>query len=174
MPKRPQGQQRPADVIGNAVHVAKIATGEIEEISYKQPAKRKSGLAGGKARAASLDLEKEERDRERCSQGPIGRSLDMQNYPSHQIAIHITFEEMSDGRTYVTSPDLTGFHAVIDSDETPTDALREPLRLFLSHYLDAEIADIRAAMEPVSYRAHKVGIPLSDHEKPSLLWAAVA
>ena len=50
MPKGPQGQKRPADVIGNAVHVAKIATGEIEDTKLKQPAKRKSGLAGASAR----------------------------------------------------------------------------------------------------------------------------
>lgn len=31
MPKGPKGQKRPADVIGAAVMVAKIATGEIEE-----------------------------------------------------------------------------------------------------------------------------------------------
>ena len=31
MPKGPKGQKRPADVIGNAVTVMKIATGEIEE-----------------------------------------------------------------------------------------------------------------------------------------------
>ena len=31
MPKGPQGQKRPADVVGNAVHVMRIATGEIEE-----------------------------------------------------------------------------------------------------------------------------------------------
>ncbi len=50
MPKGPQGQKRPADVIGNAVLIAKIATGEEQETSLKQPAKRKSGLAGAKAR----------------------------------------------------------------------------------------------------------------------------
>lgn len=50
MPKGPQGQRRPADVIGNAVHIAKIATGEVEETTLDQPAKRKSGLAGAKAR----------------------------------------------------------------------------------------------------------------------------
>lgn len=50
MPKGPNGQTRPADVIGNAVHIAKIATGEIEETTLKQPAKRASGLAGAKAR----------------------------------------------------------------------------------------------------------------------------
>lgn len=50
MPKGPNGQTRPADVIGNAVHIARIATGEIEETSLKQPAKSASGLAGAKAR----------------------------------------------------------------------------------------------------------------------------
>lgn len=57
MPKGPQGQRRPADVIGNAVLVAKIATREVEESGYAQPAKRKSGLAGGKARAEKLTSE---------------------------------------------------------------------------------------------------------------------
>ena len=50
MPTGPNGQQRSADSIGLAVHIAKIATGETEETSLKQPAKRKSGLAGAKAR----------------------------------------------------------------------------------------------------------------------------
>ena len=31
MPKGPKGEKRPADVIGAAVIVAKIATGEIED-----------------------------------------------------------------------------------------------------------------------------------------------
>jgi len=56
MPKGPQGQKRPADVIGTAVMVMKIATGEIED-TKRDPGKeyaRKGGLKGGKARAASL------------------------------------------------------------------------------------------------------------------------
>jgi ribosomal protein S11 len=31
LPTGPKGQKRPADVIGNAVHVMRIATGEIED-----------------------------------------------------------------------------------------------------------------------------------------------
>jgi hypothetical protein len=54
MPKGPQGQKRPADVVGCAVHVARIATGEIAESGYAQPNKAKSGRAGGKARAEGL------------------------------------------------------------------------------------------------------------------------
>ena len=57
MPKGPQGQKRPADAIGNAVHIAKIATGEEQETALKQPAKRKSGLAGAKARVESTTKE---------------------------------------------------------------------------------------------------------------------
>jgi len=57
MPRGPQGQKRPADVIGNAVHIARIATGEIEDTTLRQPAKRKSGLAGAKARAEKLTAE---------------------------------------------------------------------------------------------------------------------
>ena len=56
MPKGPQGQKRPADVIGAAVMVGKIATGEIED-KKRDPGvefNRKGGLKGGKARAASM------------------------------------------------------------------------------------------------------------------------
>ena len=31
MPRGPKGEKRPADVIGNAVHVMRIATGKIED-----------------------------------------------------------------------------------------------------------------------------------------------
>lgn len=57
MPRGPKGEKRPADVIGNAVHVMRIATGEIEEQRGKAPKRAKGGLNGGKARAASLTPE---------------------------------------------------------------------------------------------------------------------
>lgn len=57
MPTGPQGQKRPADVIGAATMVAKIATGEITE-KLKQPSgKVRSGKAGAKARAESMTAE---------------------------------------------------------------------------------------------------------------------
>ena len=58
MPKGPQGQKRPADVIGNAVHVARIATGEIEDTRDKQTQKAKGGRVGGAARARKLSPER--------------------------------------------------------------------------------------------------------------------
>ena len=54
MPKGPNGETRPGDVVSCAVTVARIATGEIEDTKYKQPGKRKGGVAGGRARAKAL------------------------------------------------------------------------------------------------------------------------
>jgi hypothetical protein len=56
VPRGPKGEKRPADAIANAVHVMRIATGEIED-STRDPAKelhRKGGLKGGSARAEKL------------------------------------------------------------------------------------------------------------------------
>lgn len=59
MPKGPQGQKRPTDVIGNAVHVMRIATGQIEEKAEpKSLAAAELGSKGGKARAAKTSKAK--------------------------------------------------------------------------------------------------------------------
>ena len=61
MPKTPKGGNRPADVIGNAVHVMRIATGEIEDDTPAPDGKNQAavelGKRGGAARAASLSPE---------------------------------------------------------------------------------------------------------------------
>ena len=53
MPKGPQGQKRPADVIGAAIRVARIATGEEAEDAPGEP-RVKAGRKGGAARAKAL------------------------------------------------------------------------------------------------------------------------
>ena len=64
MPKGPKGEKRPADVIGAAVKVMKIATGEIEDENPddgKNPAAvmlgRLGGRKGGPARARKMTPE---------------------------------------------------------------------------------------------------------------------
>lgn len=52
MPTGPKGQKRPADVIGNAVKVMRIATGEDEE--DMKDSKISVAAKGGKARAEKL------------------------------------------------------------------------------------------------------------------------
>ena len=59
MPRGPKGERRPADVIGNAVKVMRIATGdESEAIPKKNPHAvalgKLGGQKGGKARAVKL------------------------------------------------------------------------------------------------------------------------
>jgi hypothetical protein len=55
MPKGPRGEKRPADAIGAAIMVAKIATGEIIEDKKLTDGKaRERGKLGGKARAEAL------------------------------------------------------------------------------------------------------------------------
>jgi hypothetical protein len=62
MPRGPKGEKRPADVIGAAVMVGRIATGEIDESTPtedgKNPAAVALGRMGGRARAAGLTAKK--------------------------------------------------------------------------------------------------------------------
>lgn len=57
MPKGPKGEKRPADVISNAVKIAQIATGEIDDElteDGKSKAAQELGRKGGAARAKKL------------------------------------------------------------------------------------------------------------------------
>ena len=84
-PKGPQGQKRPADVVGNAVMVMRIATGEEEkgyEDDRKDPAAKALGASGGKARAGKLTpLSARLRSRGR-RQPSGGQKSDLKNGPT--------------------------------------------------------------------------------------------
>jgi hypothetical protein len=61
MPRGPKGEKRPADVIGAAVMVGKIAAGEIDDLTTedgKNAAAVALGRMGGRARAKGLSSEK--------------------------------------------------------------------------------------------------------------------
>jgi hypothetical protein len=63
MPTGPKGEKRPADVIGNAVKVMRIATSEEPEDfgpidDGKDPAAKALGKKGGAARAKSMTPER--------------------------------------------------------------------------------------------------------------------
>jgi hypothetical protein len=61
MPKGPKGEKRKADVIGNAVHIMRIATGEVEDTTPddgKDKGAQAMGRKGGAARAASMTAER--------------------------------------------------------------------------------------------------------------------
>lgn len=59
MPKGPRGEKRPADAIGLAVMIGKIATGEIEDdAEATKSAAAQLGSLGGKKRAANMTPER--------------------------------------------------------------------------------------------------------------------
>jgi len=61
MPKGPNGEKRPADAVGLAVLIAKIATGDVADVAPedgKDKAAQEMGKKGSKARAASMTPER--------------------------------------------------------------------------------------------------------------------
>jgi hypothetical protein len=57
MPRGPKGEKRPADAIGNAIMIGRIATGEIDDLTTddgKNAAAVALGRMGGKARAEGM------------------------------------------------------------------------------------------------------------------------
>jgi hypothetical protein len=79
MPRGPKGERRPADVIGNAVKVMRIATGEEPEDygpaaeSGKNAAAVALGRMGGKARAASMSARKRKEIARKAAQSRWGK-----------------------------------------------------------------------------------------------------
>jgi hypothetical protein len=72
MPKGPRGEQRPADLIGCAVTVARIATGEAEDDRYTTPGRVRSGQAGARTRAESLSTERRKEIAKKAAAGRWG------------------------------------------------------------------------------------------------------
>jgi acyl-CoA reductase-like NAD-dependent aldehyde dehydrogenase len=61
LPTGPKGQKRPADVIGNAVRVMRIATGEEDDTvtdDGKDAAAKALGAKGGRKRAENMTPER--------------------------------------------------------------------------------------------------------------------
>ena len=61
MPRGPKGEKRPADVIGAAVMIGKIATGEIDDLTTddgKNAGAVALGRMGGKARAEGMSAKR--------------------------------------------------------------------------------------------------------------------
>jgi hypothetical protein len=62
MPRGPKGEKRPADVIGAAVMIGRIATGEIDETATTDDGKNAAAVAlgrmGGKARAEGMSAKR--------------------------------------------------------------------------------------------------------------------
>jgi len=101
VPRGPQGQKRSADVVGCAVHVARIATGEIEEAASK-PAKGQRGV-GGKRRTDVLTPERRNEIAQGGSQGSLGRlGAAIMRGPINTIALCLVLVSTQSGVVQVT------------------------------------------------------------------------
>ena len=69
MPIGTHGEKRPADPVANALHVARLLTGEAEE-TYVDPVKQASGKKGGQARTQATTPEQR---RETAEKGAAAR-----------------------------------------------------------------------------------------------------
>lgn len=70
MPKGPRGEKRPADAIGRAVMIAKIATGEVDD--ERDPiasAAAEMGRRGGKKRAENMTPERRKEIAQKAAKG---------------------------------------------------------------------------------------------------------
>ena len=81
------------------------------------------------------------------------------NAEKHEIIISFNFDAREDGRTYVYSPDLTGFHFLLEENEEPLEAMKDTLKIHLKHTLGIDMLDIRYTPSVHEYRARKMEIP---------------
>ena len=80
MPRGPKGERRPGHVIGNAVYVMRLATGEITEdiptpeSEGKDPAAVALGRKGGKARAEGMSPKRRKEIARKAAKSRWGKS----------------------------------------------------------------------------------------------------
>jgi hypothetical protein len=75
MPRGPKGEKRPADAIGNAVMIAKIATGEIEDITTEDGKNAAAGAHGREGAGRGHDGQAAERNSEKGRQNEMGTEI---------------------------------------------------------------------------------------------------
>ena len=86
------------------------------------------------------------------------------------IQIRLKGRPTDDGRMYVTSPDLKGFHFLLENDEEPFSAMKPALVHCLSHLLEAELKELSPLVSMRDYRDQK---PRLHHFFPKTIMAEV-
>jgi hypothetical protein len=76
MPRNAKGERRPADVLGNAVHVIRIATGEAEEPKadpVKEYMRRGRPRWGANEEAVAVEAQRHRKEGGGAVEDPTGR-----------------------------------------------------------------------------------------------------
>ena len=85
MPRGPKGAKRPGDVIGAAVMIGQIATGEIDDLTTddgKNAAAVALGRMGGKARAESMSARRRKEIATKAAKSSVGQVTRTDNDPN--------------------------------------------------------------------------------------------
>jgi hypothetical protein len=152
MPKGPQGQKRPADVIVRAVTVARIATGEEQEVLPPMSGRVRSGHAGARARSEKLtqaersEIAKKAAGRVGSKEATIMSFIDrLFNRHPPRYRITLNREKRDGGYTFISSPELKGFTLLLepgdyDNFKNFIDATFDPLTNYLAAFDQARDA----------------------------------
>ena len=92
------------------------------------------------------------------------------NTKPNTIQIRLKGTPTDDGRLYVTSPDLKGFHFLLEKDEEPFSAMKPALVHCLSHLLEAKLKELSPLVSMRDYRDQKPRL----HFFPKTIMAEVA
>ena len=97
-----------------------------------------------------------------------------ENSQEVQITISLSGQPMESGRIYVTSPDLRGFHFILEPDDDPIPTMIPALETFIPLYLKAGLIDLKPTLSTREYRASKLEVSRPDRNHNYNLVAAVA
>ena len=75
------------------------------------------------------------------------------------LRIELFGKQAEDGRIYVNSPDLEGFHFILEPDEDPFEVMLPTLSEFMRLYIEAEVRSFAPAPTPKQYRQQQMNIP---------------
>lgn len=92
----------------------------------------------------------------------------------HMIMIRLEGQRTDDERIYVTSPDLKGFHYLLEKDEDPLEAMSPVLKIFIERQLEKSLEEFRVPLTPDNYLKGKADPSAISHQVPECVITAVA
>ena len=91
-----------------------------------------------------------------------------------EITIRLNGQVVEDGRIYVTSPDLKGFHFLLEKGDDPVATMKPTLEIYLKLMLKAELKDVKPLVGLQEYKAQKLNIRNALNFFPRTIMAEMA
>ena len=93
---------------------------------------------------------------------------------NNELTFHLRGKPIEDGRIYVTSPDLKGFHFLLEKEDDPLSAMKPALAFYLKHHLESDLKEVKHLASFREYKAQKLNIRDSLDSFPGTIMAAMA